>query len=520
MKKKKQVLFLIIIITFILILTGSYFNNYNLLKQPPSETWSKEVQLGSGGQKNSPVIIKEKDRLLTAYEDTKKLKICETDLSGKLLRTEEYDVDEELLKNVVFTKSSDGYVLMYNSSKSGQGYLENIILDKDLKVVNRKILEGVEHTYQIDSSNIVIAYNDKIEVINTLEDKSSSVMVEDLSMITASSSKDGLLVCYLEKDEFFKAVTFKEGVASEPISVTSIVKPEKISYNNISSSTDGKYGYILVEEYVRNEYALTKLIEFPIAGGETKISTLSVDDSKYIVNTKGSYSEDGGKFYATMSRAFGKKEVQQAIISFGIKDGQESNVEVVTRLRELCINPYIEEDYIGFLSFKEKGVYNVNIASTNEEFKSVNNVSRGSEKSRALFYMLEGVMISISYIIIMGFRWIIPVLVVGGAVTFIDYSFSEKKKKIVYIILSAVGIALKTYVITKVFYGTYVYMLPNVLAPVAIGIAISLLIGVIVYGYGYFVYIDDFEGIFIGKFSIFMLMDALLSLMVFVPLIA
>ncbi|MEG1257247.1 hypothetical protein [Clostridium sp.] len=520
MRKKKQALLLIVVITFIFILTGSYFNNYNLLKQPPSETWSKEVQLGSGGQKNSPVIIKETERLLTAYEDTKKLKICETDLNGKILRTEEYEVNEELLKNVVFTKSSDGYILMYNSSKSGQGYLENIILDKDLNVVNRKIVEGVEHTYQIDSSNIVISYNDKIEVVNTLEDKSSSVMVEELSMVTASASKDGLLVCYLEKDEFFKAVTFKDGIASKPILVTSIVKPEKISYNNMSSSTDGKYGYILIEEYVRNEYALTKLMEFPIDGGETKISTLSVDDSKYIVNTKGSYSEDGGKFYATMSRAFGKKEVQQAIISFVIKDGQASNIEVVTRLRELCIHPYSDEDYIGFLSFKEENVYNVNIASTNQEFKVENNVSRGTEKRTALFYMLEGVMVSVSYIIILGFRWIIPVLVIGGAVTFIDYSFSEKKKKIVYVILSAVGIIAKTYVIVNMFYGTYVSMLPNVIAPIAIGISICLLIGGIVYGYGYFVYVDDFEGIFIGKFSIFMLMDALLSLMVFVPLIA
>ena len=33
------------------------------------------------------------------------------------------------------------------------------------------------------------------------------------------------------------------------------------------------------------------------------------------------------------------------------------------------------------------------------------------------------------------------------------------------------------------------------------------------------VYIDDFEGIFLGKFSIFMLIDALLTLMIYVPLI-
>jgi len=60
-------------------------------------------------------------------------------------------------------------------------------------------------------------------------------------------------------------------------------------------------------------------------------------------------------------------------------------------------------------------------------------------------------------------------------------------------------------------------MLPTILAPAFVGIIINLLIGLVVYGY--MVYIDDFEGIFLGKFSIFMLIDALLTLMIYVPLI-
>ncbi|MEG0308872.1 MAG: hypothetical protein RR636_13070 [Clostridium sp.] len=520
MKNKRKVLFSVVGIVFILILIGSYINNYSLLSEAPSKTWSKEVEIGTGRGKNSPVIIKEEDRLLTAYEDVGKLRICETDLNAKVIKTVDYEIEEELLKNMMFSKNANGYTLMYNSSKSGQGYMEKILVDKDLNLINRAVVEGIESTYQVDDSNIVSLYEDKLEVLNTVKNTSVTVPTTKVSVLTASASKDGIQVCYLENEDDINTFTVKDGIASEPFLVATMSKSDKITYNNMSSSSDGINGYILIEEYVRNEYSATKLIEFPITGGETKISTLSVNNSKYVINTKGAYSEDGGVFYATMSTAFGKKEVKKSIVSFVVKDGKASNVEVVTRLRDLCIHPYITDGYSAFLSFKEKDTYDINISSSNESFKNVNNVSRGTEKTMALSYTVEGIMESISYIIILGFRWILPVLFIGGIVTFLDYAFSEKKKKIVYVILAAIAIGMKSYTVINMFYGTYASMLPNAIAHIGVGIAICLLIGIIVYTYGYFVYIDDLEGIFIGRFGLFVLLDAILTLMIFVPLIA
>lgn len=517
---KRRVLFLSIIVVFLAIVVGSYYNNYNLLKQPPSKEWSKEVKVGSGKGKNSPVIIKEKNRLLIAYEDTKKIKICETDLNGKEIRTIEYDVEEELLKNIIFTKNSSGYTLMYNSSKSGEPYSESIILDKDLSQIRNDKEGGVLLTEQIDNENIILSFKDKIQVINTVSNEILEVPAKDITMITASKNKNGFLICYLEDDQLFKGFTVKDGKASEPFLIKNIVKTEKITYGAMSLSSDDKTGYILIEQYVKNEYSSTQVIQFPMAGGEGKVSTLSVGNSQYIVNTKGTYSESGAKFYGTMGVAFGKKEIQKAIVSFEIRDGEVSNVEKLTRLRELCIHPYSDEgDYVTFLSFKEEGKYNINITSRNDEFKNVNNGPRGDEKVRSLGYVVEGFMFSIAYIIIIGFRWIVPVLVIVGIVTFMDYKFDEKKKKYMYIILAAIAIIMKTLTINKVFYNQYSYMLPTTLAPVIVGIIISLIIGLIVYGYGYMVYTDDLDGIFLGKFSIFILIDALLTLMVFVPFI-
>lgn len=516
---KKRMLFLTIIMVFLIILIGNYCNNYNLLKQPPSEKWSKEVQIGSGTGKNSPIIIKEENRVLVAYDDSKKIRICETDLIGKEIKTTEYDVEEELLKNLIFTKNNSGYVLVYNSSKSGVDYSESIILDKELNIIKREIEEGVLSVEQIDNENIVLSYKDKIHVINTVSNEKIEVPVEDVTMLTANKNKDGLLICYLEGDELFKGFTVKAGKASEPFLIKKIIKPDKISYSAMSVSLDEETGYILIEQNIRNEHSSTEVIKFPIAGGEGQISTLEVDNSKYIVNTKGTYSENGAKFYATMGVAFGKKEVQKAIVSFELKDGQVSNVEKLTRLRELCIHPYSDEDYVTFLSFGKEGAYNINITSSNDEFRNANNGPRGDEKIRSLGYVTEGFMFSVAYIIIIGFRWIIPVLVIAGIVTFMDYKFDEKKKRYMYIILATIAVIMKAYTINKTFYIQYSYMLPTILVPTFVGIIINLLIGLVVYGYGYMVYIDDFEGIFLGKFGIFMLIDALLTLMIYVPLI-
>jgi hypothetical protein len=516
---KKRILFLNIIMVFLIILVSNYYNNYNLLKQPPSKKWSKEVQIGSGLGKNTPIVIKEESRLLVAYEDTKKIKICEMDLKGAEIKTTEYDVEEELLKNLIFTKNDGGYILMYNGSKSGTPYLESIVLDKELNMIKKETEEGILLTEQIDSENIALSYKDKIKVVNTVTSEYVEVPVENVTMLTANKNKDDFLICYLEDEQLFKGFTVNNGQASQSFSIKKIIKTDRITYDGMSLSSDGENGYILIEQYVRSEYSSTSVIQFPISGGEGQISTLVVDNSKDIVNTKGAYSEEGAKFYGTMGVAFGKKEVQKAIVSFEIKNGEVSNVEKLTRLRELCIHPYAEDDYIGFLSFEKEGIYNINISSSNEEFKDTNNGPRRDEKIRAIGYVTEGFMFSISYIIIIGFRWIVPAMVIGGIATFMDYKFDDKKKRYMYIILAAITVIMKTYTINKTVYAQYSYMLPTVLAPAFAGILVSLLIGLVVYVYGYMVYTDDFESIFMGKFGIFMLIDALLTLMIFVPLI-
>ncbi len=520
MKKKKIILIFLIIVTCILILIGSYKNNYNLAIQPPSKTWSKEVSVATATTKNAPVILKEENRIIVAYENNKNLNIVETNSIGEVLNNKQYEVNEELMNNVLLTKSVDGYIVMLNSIEGGEGYLLKVYLDKDLNEINRENIKGINSTYQLDNNNIVVAYKDKLEIINTLEDKTLSIPAKNTDMLSASKNKEGFLICYMEDSSFIKAFTFNEDIISKPILVQEIAKNNRVTYKNMSCSSDRENGYTMFEQYVKGELHSCRLFEFPIAGGEVKESKPRINESNELINAIGVYSdEEGGKFYTIIDNSYGKKEVRRGIASFVVKDGKINEVEPVTRTRGVCINPYVSEDYISYLSFRDEDLYDVVIASTDEGFKAVNNLPRESEKKSAFTYTIEGLMNSFAYVIVVGFPWIAIGLVLSGAVTFLDYKLSSKKKKIAYIIVAALTTCAKIFFIIKMFYVKYVYMLPPSIAPIYVGIIICILVAVITYSYGYYSYTSEFEGIFISKFALSLLIDALLTLMIYAPLI-
>lgn len=520
MKKKKIFSFCFIIITCILILVGSYKYNYSLAIQPPSEIWSKEVSVGTAITKNDPVILNEDNRILVAYENNKNLNVSETDIMGKLIQIKEYKIDEELINDVLLTKSSEGYVLMLNSVEGGDGYLLKLYLDKDLNEVNREKINGIKATCQLDDNSIVAAYSDKIEIINMLDNSIVSVSSNNTNMISASKNKDGFLIGYMEDDSLIKAFTFKEGIASEPIEVKEVFKSPKFTYKGMATSSDGENGYIIFEQYVKGELHSCRSLEFPIGGGTVKEGKPQDNQGNYLVNSIGIYSnENGGIFYTIVDNAYGKKETRRGIASLILKDGKINNVEPVTRTKGLCINPYINGDYIAYLSFREENVYDVVISSTNDEFKAVNNLPREVEKKSALTYTIEGIMNSLSYIIVVGFPWIAVGLVLSGIVTFLDYKFSNKQKKIAYLITAALTTCAKIFIIIRMFYVKYIYMLPKGISPIYVGIILCIVIAIISYSYGYLKYTSEFEGIFISKFALSLLIDAVLTLMIYAPLI-
>lgn len=519
MKKIKNKSGIIVILVFLTILILHYFYNYDLYKQPPSTLWSKEVKVGSGNVLNNPIFIKEQDRLLVAYDDEKKLQLSVTDLNGKSILNKTFNVDEEFIKDVLFLKSKDGYVLGYSSTKSSVGYLEKFILDKDLNLVKKENINGLNSTNQIDESNYTIGYNDKIELINTVSNKVQTVKATNVSMITGSKSANGFLVCYIEGQDSFKFFTTEGDKVNEPKVAANLNKADNVTYGQISCSTDGKNGYIVLEEHLKGEFNGAKGIEFSLDGSKSVNNPIYIGNSKMIRQNSGVYSQEGGKFYGVFGRTFGKKSYQENIISYTLKDGKTDNIQFVSRTREMCFLPYGEEDYVSFLTFNKPNDLNINIASTKDNFKEINNVPRAEEKTRAFSATMEGLMFSLAYVFVYGFKWILPVMLVAGTLAFFDYAYSEKTKLRGFIVLATFAIAVKTYGIIPVFYENYAGLLPDVIGSKLIGTIICSIIGIVSYYYVFLTYKRDTEDMGILKFLSGLLIDTVLTLMVFVPFI-
>jgi hypothetical protein len=103
--------------------------------------------------------------------------------------------------------------------------------------------------------------------------------------------------------------------------------------------------------------------------------------------------------------------------------------------------------------------------------------------------------------------------------SFFSYAFNKNRKQIFYTIIYAVTAVLKAYFIYTVSYTMYSSLLPDMLASPAAGIAISILLSTVSFMYGFTIYRKDLDSMPIGSFMLALLIDTLLSQMIFVPFI-
>ena len=66
-------------------------------------------------------------------------------------------------------------------------------------------------------------------------------------------------------------------------------------------------------------------------------------------------------------------------------------------------------------------------------------------------------------------------------------------------------------------YGEKMYLLPQILAHKWVAVLIGLVISTICYSFGYNLYKKDLEAMPISKFGIALVLDTMLTMMIFVP---
>ncbi|WP_010293947.1 threonine/serine exporter family protein [Clostridium senegalense] len=516
MKKRRIYIGGLVLLTGIILILN-YITSLGYYKSPPSKIWSKEVIVGEGVIKNPAPILKDEEKVIVGYDDKDKLKISITDSVGKIIDEKAYDIDEDFIMGTSLCKSKDGYWFSFTSTKNSVGYMETLILDENFNKKDSKKIEDIIEMKQLDDNLILICTSDKIEVINTKTEEIKELDEKGVSMISSVKLKDKYLITFLEKQTNLKAVIFENNQFNIVKDIKELPKMQNVVYSNMACSADDKYGYILLEEETKGVFSGSKLIKYGLNNNEVDISKLRVNNSEEVYYNKGFYSEKGARFLATTPRLFGKKDYQENIIDYIINDGKVKEFSYVTRLRELCIYPYINGDIASFVSFKNDKKFNINIASTNEDFKKINNESRKEEYSQALIATVQGIAYSFSYLFVLAIKWLIPVFVIGGIVSFFDYSFTKEKRAKSFIVLACFAIIAKCYAIITTVYGSYKMLLPQFISNTIVGTIVCLIIGALSYGLGYNFYKKDTEILTLIPLSISLIIDSIITLLIFVP---
>ncbi|MBW9158373.1 hypothetical protein G9F71_001290 [Clostridium sp. FP2] len=514
MKKKMYIISFIVL--FFAIIGFQYKVEYDIRKQPPSDKWSKEVAISKGNITCFPKILKNDKNNIVAFNDGGKLQLVVTDDLGKKVMEKTFQTKDTLVKEVNLLKGQGEVYLSYNSYDNGANSLKIIKLDKELKELNRTKIENITETYQIGEDILIMGYKDKIQVLDMAKNSKMNFDIKGASLFSGVKTESGCMVTYFNGKDGFSYITIKDGVASLPKLAGVLNKSDSMTFMNTATSSDSKNGYLLIEYSVQGEIVGTRILEFALDGSSKNSSELYIGNNKNIYNVVGTNSKEGARFFATTDRIFGTKDRQQSIVDFILKDNKVASYSFASRLSGLTTYPAISGDTIAYASYNKEDEYGIYIGSQNERFKKANNIHLAVETKQTRLNTLQGLLYSFVYIIY-PIKWSIPVIMLISIITFFSYSFSEKKKKLSFILISIVSFALKTSTVLSNSYGDNLYLLPQILSQKWVAVLVGVVISTICYSFGYKLYKKDLEAMPIGKFGIALVLDTTLTMMIFVP---
>lgn len=513
---KKKIYIITIITMFLLILGFQYKADYDIRIQPPSDKWSKEVTIGKGNVTTFTKILKDDKNNIVLFNDGDKLQLVVTDDLGKKIKEKTFETKDTLVKEVNLLKGQEFFYLSWSSYENDANSLKIIKLDKELNELEQTKIEDITETYQIGETVLIVGHKDKIQVIDMDKNSINNLNIKGATLFSGAQTEKGFMFTYCDGNEGFSYITVENGVASSPKIAGILKKSAAMTFLHTATSNDSKNGYLLIEYSVQGDFIGTRVLTFAFDGSSKDASELYIDNNKHIYNVVGHYSKEGARFFATTDRIFGVKDWQQSIVDFILKDNKVASYCYASRLSGLTTYPAISGDTIAYCSYNKPGEYGVYLASENEQFKKINDIHLPIERKQATLNTLQGFIYSLVYIIY-PIKWIIPAVLLISIMTFFSYNFSDKKKKIYFLLISIASFAFKVSVVLSNSYGDNIYLLPQILGHKWMGIFISSVISLICYSFGYNLYKEDLEGMAISKFCIALALDTMLTMMVFVP---
>ncbi|MDF2674574.1 MAG: hypothetical protein K0R09_2842, partial [Clostridiales bacterium] len=445
---KKHVFSIAFIIMFVGILVFQYNESYKFRIEPPSEEWSKEVLIGSvdEGIKTYPKILDFSDGSnLIVYQNGENLKAEVIDKLGKKKNELVIPVGDKFIKSLNLISDGDNTNISWITSKHSIKTMYNIKVDGNLKIIEQNQETDVQEATQAGEDILVLTYKDKIVLRDISNNISTVKKVTSPALVSAVNTNQGYLITYHENGRNFKYFFIKDGVTSD-ISLAAALAPDSKGgyFDRASLGSDNKYAYLMVEaKTAADRFGIIKCITFSLDGKEKSMEDLKIGPFRRNFGAVAISSGDEARFIASSTRYYERKDSQEDIIDFTIKNGEVVKYSFASRTKEPSMYPAMSNDIIIFFSYLDTDKYDIYMTSTDDEFKNVYNVTRNIEKSRALTDTSVGFIYSVIYVFLFGLQWILAGLTTISGFTYFAHAMNIKVKSILYILCYFVLAAVK-----------------------------------------------------------------------------
>ncbi|MFD3156654.1 hypothetical protein ACFIJ5_07300 [Haloimpatiens sp. FM7330] len=518
-KRTKRICNFGIVFIMIGILIFQYNINFNINKEPPSNKWGKGEKIASAKVTDFPTIQENNGKYVAALNDGGNLKVLEFDKLGNKLKEKTFKTDNEIINHVGFFNLKDNsYVLDWTVMKVKGNEMNSFKLDKNFNIIEKSKPSIVSELFQIGNEIRIKTYEDKIEIFDFTNNNTKTLNIKDASLVNGIKYKDKYIITFMDDNSKVKYFYYDHKNVTDIKEACSIATIAGQSIAKNTFSADDKYGYFLTEKSGKGGFQVD-ITSFALDGSKNvRTRKLRIDG---VHSIKGIIPVNNGKeakFLASGSRSFGLKKIYNDIFQFSISNNKIKLGEYISKTKQASMLPSIYKDVAIYCDYEpsiEK--HNIFVTSTNEAFKEKNNVMKPVEKKIALTDTMQGFAYSFVYIFIIGLQWIFFAILLIGAMSFLEYKMKPKNRKILFVIISIIVALIKTKVMYQVSYKNYYYYLPSVLSSPMVGIIINLVFSFICYGYAYKLYEDDIDAMPIAKFAPLLLVDSMLTLMVFAP---
>lgn len=520
------------VIIVLIIFSYHYKLNYHVAIQPPSEKWAKEVLIAEGNIKGFPSITKYKNNYIAAFSEGKDIKVMSVDPLGKVLQENLVSADTEVPQNISIFQSGDKLILSYLVIGAESGELRIITLDENLKASDNNLIQGLVSYIKIDDNTLAAVYKEKIDLINLKENKVTSVKTgEDTFLASAVKYNGKDCILYTNSSGEFSYFFLDNGVPSDIKTGGAMSPSTRVRFSNMTSVVNNGIVTNLIEYMFKSDYIGYKYVCFSLDTGEVTGNgefhiKAEFTEKGYTYNGAGItiatptvYTGKEGTLLLSSTRDMAKGKNQTDIMEMQVQEKLGANSEVVSRTKAVSINPAIHEDTLVFLDIVKEGEAKIYMTSTREDFKEANNKSRFDEKVEAFIETGEALVFSLAYVITYGMIWIIPSISLFSLLSLIEYRFSYKVRKIIFISTYVVTSIVKILAVKITFFKNLQGALPaNFTFPV--GAAAMIIISLICLVYGYLNYKDDLEkNVMALSYTKPIFIDSFLTLALFVGFI-